>query len=304
MAPIPPAVIGTVSPILADAYTHAQLNALFMSVGFPGNVPEGNKIEKCRVWLRDGNQALAEPLEAFGHLIAEMMDVEQAPTSGFPWSERDGKPLPDPRDKIRAVLAKEGLSYQRGGFILGAALTGPSKSLAGRIKADGVHAIEIEYERAYKTLESDPAAAVTAACAILESVCKSYLEAEGQPLPNKQVLGQLWGAVAGHLGLTPKAIADDDLKRILQGLYSIADGVAALRTHAGVGPRPFSHPELQARAPTRAPSRACGAYDGNVCVGNVGSSKDGGRCLRYAENQVLSPFCEITYSILDTKTYK
>jgi hypothetical protein len=106
-------------------------------------------------------------------------------------------------------------------------------SLAERIKADGVQVIEIEYERAYKTLESDPGAAVTAACAILESVCKSYLEAEGQQQPGKQVLGQLWGVVADHLGLAPKALADNDLKRILQGLYSVADGVAGLRTHAG-----------------------------------------------------------------------
>jgi hypothetical protein len=233
MAPIPPAIIGTVSPILADAYTHSQLDVLFMSVGFPGDPPGGNKIEKCRIWLRNGNQVLAEPLEAFGHLIAEMMDVEQAPASAYAWSGPDANPPPDPRDKIRAVLAKEGLSYQRGGFILGAALTGPSKSLAERIKVDGIQAIEIEYERAYKTLESDPAAAVTAACAILESVCKCYLETEGQSLPNKQVLGQLWGAVADHLGLTPKVIVDDDFKRILQGLYSIADGAAALRTHAG-----------------------------------------------------------------------
>ena len=74
---------------------------------------------------------------------------------------------------------------------------------------------------------------MTAACAILESVCKTYLEEEGLALPNKQVLGSLWSEVGGHLGLAPKAIADDDLKRILQGLYSIADGVAALRTHAG-----------------------------------------------------------------------
>jgi hypothetical protein len=55
MALLPPSIIGTVSPILADAYTHAQLNALFMSIGYPGDAPEGNKIEKCRNWLRRAN---------------------------------------------------------------------------------------------------------------------------------------------------------------------------------------------------------------------------------------------------------
>lgn len=204
---IPPSVIGTVSPILAEAYTHAQLNALFMSVGFPGNAPEGNKLEKCRVWLRNGNQTLSDPLEAFGRLIAEMMDIERASVPVASWREPAGDTPPDPRDKIHAVLAKEGLSYQRGGHILGMTLTGPSKSLAERIRADGIQVIEIEYERAYKTLGSDPGAAVTAACAILESVCKSYLESEGHTLPGKQVLGQLWSAAADHLGLAPKVLS-------------------------------------------------------------------------------------------------
>jgi hypothetical protein len=52
-------------------------------------------------------------------------------------------------------------------------------------------------------------------------------------LPSKQVLGALWPLVASHLGLGPKDVANDDLKRILQGLYSIGDSIAALRTHAG-----------------------------------------------------------------------
>jgi hypothetical protein len=226
MATIPPSVIGTASPILADAYTHAQLNALFMSAGFPGDAPEGNKIEKCRNWLRRANAQCQDPLPMLGALIAEFMDSENTLWG----TSSDGA---DPRERIRAVLAKEGLSYSRGGHIHGAALSGPSRSLAERIKAEGISAIEIEYERAYKTIESDPGAAVTAACAILESVCKSYLEAEGHSLPGKQVLGTLWPQVASHLGLSPKDVADDDLKRILQGLYSIGDAVAALRTHAG-----------------------------------------------------------------------
>lgn len=220
MAPIPPSVIGTASPILADAYTHAALNALFMAAGFPGDPPAGNKSEKCRNWLRRANTESQDALTMFGRLIAEFMDIEHE--------------LWEPgRERIRAALASEGLSYSRGGFIHGAGLSGPSRSLAERFKSDGMQTVEMEYGRAYKSIENDPGAAVTAACAILESVCKFYLEAEGRELPKKQVLGTLWPEVAGHLGLSPKQVADNDLKRILQGLYSIGDGVAALRTHTG-----------------------------------------------------------------------
>jgi hypothetical protein len=219
--------IGIASPILAELYTHAQLNALFMAAGFPGDVPEGNKDEKSRKWLRRANTDSGDPLKIFGVLIAEFMDAE--PTL-WVMDRTSGEDL---RDRVAAALAREGLSYGRGGYIHGAALSGPSRSLADRIKSDGIRAIEIEYDRAYKSIESDPGSAVTAACAIVESVCKCYLEEQGLALPSKQVLGTLWPEVAKHLGLSPKDVADDDLKRILQGLYSIGDGVAALRTHKG-----------------------------------------------------------------------
>jgi Abortive infection C-terminus len=39
--------------------------------------------------------------------------------------------------------------------------------------------------------------------------------------------------VAKNLGLSPGQMADDDLKQILSGLFSIAAGVGALRTHRG-----------------------------------------------------------------------
>jgi hypothetical protein len=226
MAVIPPSVIGAVTPILADAYTHTQLNDLFMAAGFPGDPPPGNKNEKVRQWMRRANSGHPEPLVILGKVIAEFMDVNPHPV----FIEQKGF---DPRDRIHVALAEEGLSYRRGGFIFGVALSGPSRSLGELIKSGRINAIEIEYERAYRNIESDSAAAVTAACAILESVCKAYLEENGQTLPNRQVLGTLWPAVAQHLGLSPKDMADDDLKRILQGLFSISDGVGALRTHEG-----------------------------------------------------------------------
>lgn len=236
---IPPALIGVTAPILDAAYTHSQLNSLFMSAGFPGEPPQGNKTQKCQDWMRAANrhvqtsgQPQINPLELYGRLIAEFMDVPSFGQPVNPWGE-PMVPQPDPRDRILEALAREALSYARGGHILGAALTGPSRSLADKIKSQGIPAIEIEYERAYQQVSIDPPAALTAACAILESVCKIYLEANRVPPPDKQVLSNLWKDVAKHLGLDPKEMADDDLKRILSGLFSIADGVAALRTHEG-----------------------------------------------------------------------
>lgn len=217
MTAIPPAVIGTLSPILAMAYTHSELNSNFMAARFTGEPPEGNKIEKCRAWLRRANSECADPLASLGSLIAEFMDV--GPTE---WHIEQNKGV-DPRVKINEVLAQEGLSYQRGGYIMGAALSGPSKSLAERIKVQGIQAVEIEYERAYRSIENDPPAAVTAACAILESVCKVYLEEEELEMPTKQVLGNLWRDVATHLGLLPKDMPDDDLKRKIVSIVAMSN---------------------------------------------------------------------------------
>jgi Abortive infection C-terminus len=228
MPQIPPALIGTTAPILDGHYTHAQLDALFMQVGFPGDPPGGNKTQKCLSWLRTANAECKDPLSLFGSLIAEVMDAEPTPQHEQ-WYADNG----DPRERIKAVLEKEQLSYQRGGYIIGAHLKGPSKSLGERLKAGGLPAVDREYQRAYTSIGSDPGAAVTAACAIVEAVCKHYLETEKIPLPNKQTIAPLWTEVAKNLGLSPGQMADDDLKQILSGLFSIAAGVGALRTHEG-----------------------------------------------------------------------
>jgi hypothetical protein len=55
---------------------HAELNALFMQAGLPGDPPEGNKTQKCLSWLRRANSECADPLSLFGTLIAEVMDAE------------------------------------------------------------------------------------------------------------------------------------------------------------------------------------------------------------------------------------
>jgi hypothetical protein len=129
MPQIPPSLIGTAGPILDTHYTHAELNALFMQAGFPGDPPEGNKTHKCLSWLRRANAECSDPLSLFGTLIAEMMDVE--PT---PWRleqyEKDG----DARERIRTVLEKEQLSYRGAAISSGRTSRGLRNRLVSGLK--------------------------------------------------------------------------------------------------------------------------------------------------------------------------
>lgn len=107
--------------------------------------------------------------------------------------------------------------------------TSLERALAGR----DMGSVHDEIHRLHAALESDPPAAATAACSLLEAIFKVYIEEHGLTPPTKLTVKPLWNAVSRDLGFDPSKIVDDDLKRILTGMTSIVDGIAALRTHAG-----------------------------------------------------------------------
>ena len=90
-----------------------------------------------------------------------------------------------------------------------------------------------EIRRSLAALESDPPAAATASCSLLEAIFKVYIAERELTRPTKLTVKPLWNAVSRDLGFDPGEVVDNDLKRILSGLTSIVDGIAALRTHAG-----------------------------------------------------------------------
>ncbi|WLA69443.1 abortive infection family protein [Bradyrhizobium diazoefficiens] len=232
MAQIPAQLIGVTAPIAGEWYGHTKINAKLMACGFPGEPPAGNRIDKIRVWLMRGNAQMTDPLSAFGQFIADMMDHEREPYVRHSW---DGTPPvvePDFRQPIYDALAREGLSYSRGGHIHGVSLPGPSKSLREQLNLNPFQTIEKEFDRALRTVVSDPPAAITAACAVLEALCKNYLNEEEQEGPNKQLLNTMFPLVMKHLGLSP-ADYQGDIQQILTGMFSVTHGVAALRTHYG-----------------------------------------------------------------------
>jgi hypothetical protein len=98
--------------------------------------------------------------------------------------------------------------------------------------------VELDIARALANTANDAEDAVTAACSLLESVCRSILIELGLPLPPKKDVDGLIRAVQEPLNLSPgrtdlPAEVEQDVRQVLGGLTSVAKGIGALRTHAG-----------------------------------------------------------------------
>ena len=138
------------------------------------------------------------------------------------------------RKRITDTLARFGLSYRQGGLIFGAVNALPTKSLKQTLKDRDLVGVDKEFERALANVEEDPPAAITAACSILESLFKAYIEdTSGIEMPSDQSLRPLWRVASKHLSLDPAAVEDDDIKKVLSGMTSAVEGIGNLRTHVG-----------------------------------------------------------------------
>lgn len=221
---IPPPVIAIVSEILSKWYTHYSLNNLFYSADAPGVPPEGSKLVKCQSWLIRCNKA--DDVDAFvvlGKLLEDFMEREVE-------FSLDSDKRQEDRDRITKELSKRRLCYYQGGYIRKAGTSGVTKSLEQILKDKDLSAVDKEFERAINSIESDPPASITAACAIIESLCKVYIDEHLHlELPKKQSIKPLWLIVRDDLGFDPAKIEDEDLKKILTGIASITDGIGAIR---------------------------------------------------------------------------
>jgi len=233
---IPSPLIAVVADLVAAAETHQSLDSLFMYAEAFGDPPAASKGVKAQDWLRATNKNHSDPLAVLGRIIhGYMEDPTMAPDFQVPvWQVEDESTLRKRAcvRKIETILARYGLQYQTGGFITGGGLA-PSKKLAELIKGRDMPAIHREFERAMETVEAKPRDAVSAASNILESIFKTYIEDRNLQMPDKQDLQPVFKVVRADLGLDPASIEDQDLQRIITGLFSIVDGIGALRTHAG-----------------------------------------------------------------------
>jgi len=233
--PIPAPLVAVVSDLVALRETHASLNSLFMYADASGEPPDGSKHVKAQDWLRITNKDHKEPLSVLGKIICQYMEAHELAADYVydGWGEESELAIKARSHvrRIESLLAKNGLQYRQGGHITDGGLAA-SKTLKDLIHGRDLPAIHREFDRALETVEGKPRDAVSAAANILESIFKTYIEDNGLPMPDKQDLQPVFKVVRADLGLDPGSVEDQDLQRIISGLFSVVDGIGALRTHA------------------------------------------------------------------------
>lgn len=98
--------------------------------------------------------------------------------------------------------------------------------------------VRTDIERARNFVQDDPEDAITAACSLLESLCRSILIELNEELPRDKSIQPLYRRTAKVLNLSAgrEDIDDlvlDDVRKVLSGLSTLVEGIGALRTHAG-----------------------------------------------------------------------
>ena len=228
---IPAPIIAVLADNLPELETHASLDNLFLYADAPGDPPEGSKPVKTQAWLRRINKESENPLKVLGKLIEGYIEIpDQDEDNDIFFSERPN-PKKEFKDKLLSIIDKCNLQYISGG-IVSDGRSAPSKSLSDLIKGRDIPSIEMEFTRALENVNSEPREAVSAACNILESIFKVYISDEKLVTPKKQDLQGLWKVVREDLGFDPSQLEDNDLKKILSGIFSVVDGIGAFRTHA------------------------------------------------------------------------
>ena len=195
--------------------------------GIEGEIPPGlNKVDKTRAWLKVANESCKDPLAALGTVLIELMEVD---TSGY-GVQTD---LSEDRKKVQTALGAHSLSYFKGGLITASGATAVSRTTEDIIRERDLAGLQTEFDRIFRNVESDPATTVTASCALLESLFKTYIEEESLQMPADQSIRPLWKVIRADLNFDPGATHDQDLKTVLSGLVAIVEGIGALRTHKG-----------------------------------------------------------------------
>jgi hypothetical protein len=94
------------------------------------------------------------------------------------------------------------------------------------LEASHIHEL---WTKALQRRSDDPEGAITAARALLESVCKLILDEAGETYQEGAELPKLYGRAAQRLNLAPSQHTEQVFKQILGGCQSVVEGIGAVR---------------------------------------------------------------------------
>ncbi len=137
---------------------------------------------------------------------------------------------PNPLFGVLTILEDEGYVVQNRKLI---AITTPFSFQHIGIDHFTSRSIQQDWERMIRSIEGDPADAVTSARSMLESTCKLILEELSISYEDKWDLPKLYKETANALRLSPSGYDEELFKRILGGLNNICHGLAELRNVYG-----------------------------------------------------------------------
>jgi hypothetical protein len=110
----------------------------------------------------------------------------------------------------------------------------PLEANAGLVlQKAGAESINDAWARALERQSNDPEGAITAARTLLESVCKSILDASGIEYEDGIDMPKLYSLTARQLNLAPSGHGYEILKRILGGCTVVVENLGALRNKIG-----------------------------------------------------------------------
>jgi hypothetical protein len=106
------------------------------------------------------------------------------------------------------------------------------------------------WERVVQRRDTDPAAAITAARSLLETVCKHILDELDTVYCNRDSVGSLYVSCAQSLGVHPTSTSERQHKRFLQSCVATAEAIGLIRNifsdAHGFGPNASNLPTPQA----------------------------------------------------------
>jgi hypothetical protein len=112
--------------------------------------------------------------------------------------------------------------------------TSPSDTDVGKaLEALGSAHLNAAWSKALSRRNLDPDGAITAAKALLESVCKHILTRSEKTWPGDADINKLYYLAAHSLDLSPRKDVDGHLKKILGNCQAVVTGVAFLRNQLG-----------------------------------------------------------------------